>query len=256
MGVLWPKIKLSATPRQTQHVNMKQNLNAFSQRYVVALEKHLKQGPQASLRVALGLGRDAVALGMETLALAKIHEQSLVTLKLSHIKNGFTKLAELFFTEANTPIEETHRAAQQSEGKLSRLKKTLGQRTEELAVSNRRLRRDVVRRKVMEDAYAESGKRHNKTLEESLELQNRLRQLTHKVLAAQESERKKISRELQDEIAQTLLGINVRLLSLKQGDLRSASSLKNEIASTQRLVVRSAKSVRRFARELDIHHPA
>ncbi|HEX4343309.1 MAG TPA: histidine kinase, partial [Verrucomicrobiae bacterium] len=74
-----------------------------------------------------------------------------------------------------------------------------------------------------------------------------LRQLTHKVLAAQEDERRKISHELQDEIGQTLLGINVRLLSLRQEARMNIKSLENEIASTQRLVIRSAKSVRRTA---------
>ena len=87
-------------------------------------------------------------------------------------------------------------------------------------------------------------------LKESLELQKRLRQLTHQVLAAQEDERKKISRELQDEIAQTLLGINVRLLSLKQEARSNTKGLKNEIASTQRLVVKSARSVRQVARKI------
>ena len=69
------------------------------------------------------------------------------------------------------------------------------------------------------------------------------------VLSAQENERRNISRELQDEIAQTLLGINVRLLSLKQEGRSNIKGLKNEIASTQRLVVKSARSVRRVARK-------
>jgi signal transduction histidine kinase len=76
-----------------------------------------------------------------------------------------------------------------------------------------------------------------------------LRQLTHQVLAAQEDERHKISHELQDEIAQTLLGINVRLLSLKQEARSNTRGLKNEIASTQRLVAKSAQSVRQAARK-------
>jgi signal transduction histidine kinase len=228
---------------------MKQKSTGLSQRYMVALEKHLKQGPQASLEPALGLGRQAVALGLETLELARIHEQALATLELSKIKNGFTKLAGIFFTEANIPIEETHRAARQGNVHLSRMKEKLGQRTEELAVSNRQLQRGIVRRKVMEDAFEKTGRHHNKCLEESLQLQKRLRQLTHRVLAAQEDDRKSISRELQDEIAQTLLGINVRLLSLKREARLNTKGFKNEIASTQRLVVKSAKSVRRVARE-------
>jgi signal transduction histidine kinase len=67
---------------------------------------------------------------------------------------------------------------------------------------------------------------------------------------AQEDERKSISVELHDEIAQTLLGINVRLLSLKQEARVNHKGLKKEIAGTQRLVVKSVKSVRRVAREL------
>jgi len=228
---------------------MKQKLNGFSQRYVTALRKHLKQGPRASLQPALGLGRRAVALGLETLELAGIHERALVTLELSKSKNGLMKRAEIFFTETITPIVETHRAAWQTKVHLSRLKETLGQRTEELAATERQLQRGVVRRKVMEDAAEKSGQHHKKCLEESLALQKRLRQLTHQVLAAHEDERKKISRELQDEIGQTLLGINVRLLSLKQEARNNTKGLKNKIASTQRLVVKSAKSVRRVARE-------
>ena len=228
---------------------MKQKLIGLSQQYVTALRKHLKQGPSASLQPALGLGRRAVVLGLETLELARIHERALITLKLSRSKNGKLKRAKIFFTEAITPIVETHRAARQTKVHLSRLQETLGQRTEELAATNRQLQRGVIRRKVMEAAAEKNGQHHDKCLEESLQLLKRLRQLTHRVLAAQEDDRKHISRELQDEIGQTLLGINVRLLSLKQQSRSNTKGLKNEIASTQRLVLKSARSVRRVARE-------
>src|SRR5471030_1850276 len=132
---------------RSRHINMKQNLIRLSQQYVAALGKHLKQGSQANLWPALGLGRRAVALGLETLELARIHESALATLGLSKIKNGFAKLAGIFFTAANSPIEETHRAARQGNVHLSWLKEKLGQRTEELAVSKRQLQRGVVRRK-------------------------------------------------------------------------------------------------------------
>jgi signal transduction histidine kinase len=228
---------------------MKQNLIGLSPAYVTALRTYLKPGSRASLQPALGLGRQAVALGLQTLGLSRIHEQALTTLKLSTNKNSMIKRAEIFFAEANIPIEETHRAARQGKVHLNRLEETLDQRTEELAATNRQLQRGVVRRKVMEDTARKCGKHHQKCLEESLQLQKRLRQLTHRVLAAQENERKNISRELQDEIAQTLLGINVRLLSLKQEARLNTRGFKDDIASTQRMVVKSVKSVRRVARE-------
>lgn len=92
-------------------------------------------------------------------------------------------------------------------------------------------------------------------LQESLQLQKQLRRLTHQVLAAQENERLKISHKLQDEIAQTLLGINVRLVLLKQAAQAKTLGLKNEFASAQRLVVKSTELVRQLARELRHHQP-
>ena len=234
---------------------MKQKIIGLSQRYVTALRIHLKQGSRASLQPALRLGHEAVAFGLETLELARIHAHALVTLELARGKNGLIKRAEIFFAESITPIEETHRAAKKSKIQMLRLNQTLDRRTDQLAASNLLLKRSVIRRKVMADTYEKSGKRHDKSLAESLQLQKRLRQLTHQVIAAQEDEREKISHELQDEIAQTLLGINVRLLSLKQGADSDLKGLKNEIASTQRLVVKSARTVRKFARKLRGRHP-
>ena len=221
---------------------------ALAERYASALRKHLKQGSHANLSPALALGRQAVALGLETLELASIHERTLLTLKPSSIKSGTLKRAELFFTEAIIPIVATHRAARHSEIELHRLDKALTRRTLELAASNRQLKRGVIQRKSVEAALKECGEHYAGLLKDSLQLQGRLRQLTHQVLAAQENERKKISRELQDEVAQTLLGINVRLLTLKKEARGNTKGLRNEIASTQRLVIKSASSVRRAAR--------
>jgi len=136
----WRNQTFSAAGR-TVHANMKQNRIPLSQQYVTTLESHLKQGPRAGFLPALKLGRQAVALGLETLDLARIHEQAMATLNLSNIKNAFTKLAGNFFAEANTAIEETHLAARQTREDLSKLMATLDRRTQELAVSNRQLQK-------------------------------------------------------------------------------------------------------------------
>ena len=233
---------------------MKQNnLTRLSQQYETALEKLLKQGPGGGLAPALKLGHTAVALGVDTLELARIHDQAMNVLGLADVKNAYTKLAKIFFTEANAPIVATHRAAQEGKASLGRSQAALGQRTEELAASNRELQRGIVQRKAMAADATKNGEHYEKNLKESLMLQKRLRQLTHRVMLAQEDERKHISHELQDEIAQTLLGINVRLLTLKQHARNNKKGFKEEIASTQRLVLESAKSVRRVAREIGYH---
>jgi signal transduction histidine kinase len=230
---------------------MQKKAAGFAARYVAALRTQLKRGPQAGLQSAVKKGRAAVAIGLGTLELARVHEQALAALELSNVKNGFTKLAGVFFAEANAQIVATHRDAQRGKVRLSRLQETLGRRTEELSDANRQLQRGVARRKVAQNAAEKNGRHYKKCLEESLELQSRLRQLTHRVLTAQENERKSLSLELHDEIAQTLLGINIRLLSLKEEARINHKGLKKEIAGTQRLVVKSVNSVKRVARELE-----
>jgi signal transduction histidine kinase len=232
---------------------MKHKLTALSRRYVKALRKHLLQGPRASLQPAHDLGCQAAALDLETLDVARIHDGALAALEGTRSTDGFIKQAEIFFDEAITPIEETHRAALKANVRLSRLSQALDRRTVDLAASHRSLKRGIVRRKTVEQALKKSGEHSRKILKESRRLQKHLQRLAHQILSAQEGKRKKISRELHDEVAQTLLGINVRLLTLKKGAAVNAHGLKKEIVSTQRLVDNSVKSIKRFAREFGIH---
>jgi signal transduction histidine kinase len=233
---------------------METKLTRLSQQYAMALRKYLKQGPRASLQPARGLGRKAMALGLETLDLARIHEVALAQLVLPNhslrTKNGTNKRAEIFFVEASTPIETTHRAARETSGDLNRLTKTLGRRTAELAASGRHLKRKIVQRKAAEEALKKSGKHRIDVLEQSRLVQEDLQRLAHQILLVQEDKRSKMSRELHDEIAQTLLGINVRLVTLKKEATVNTKGLKKEIANTQRLVENSKKTLSRFANEL------
>lgn len=159
----------------------------------------------------------------------------------------------MFFAEAIIPIEKTHRAAREASAGVNQLKVTLGRRTVKLAASNRHLKQGVVERRAAEKALKKSGEHHAQLLKESRYLQEHLRRLTHRLLSAQEDKCKKISRNLHNEIAQTLLGINVRLLALKAKATVNSKGLKKEIAGTHRLVEKSAKTMRRYAREFGSH---
>jgi signal transduction histidine kinase len=77
-----------------------------------------------------------------------------------------------------------------------------------------------------------------------------LRNLSRKILLSQEKERKRISRELHDEIAQALIAVYVHLAALKKEAHLNTNSLTQNIGNTQRLVSRSAKIIHQFAREL------
>lgn len=232
---------------------MKAKQARLAQRYGAALRKHLKQGPASGMRSAVGLGRQAVALGLETLDLARIHEAALAVLVLpsyaSSTRAGMIKRAGCFFAEANTPIERTHHAALKASAHFNRINKTLARRIADLADSKKRLRQRIVQREGAEEALRKSEAHHTTLLEESRRLQKHLQHLTRQLLLSQEDKRKKTSRDLHDDIGQTLLGINVRLLGLKRAAEADAESLDKEIASTQRLVTQSMTIIRRFAHE-------
>ena len=235
---------------------MKRKLIRLSRHYVSALRKHLKQGPQADLQPARGLGRQAVSLGLETLDMARIHGGALATLEATGSKDGLIERADVFFTETISPIEETHRAALKATAHLNQVNQALDRRTKDLAASNRSLKQGIAWRKTVEADLKKSGEDYKTLLGKSLAIRKRLQRLAHRILSAQEDKRKKISYDLQDEIAQTLLGINVRLLTVKKASGRSARSLQKEIAIAQRLVDMSVKTIERLAREFGKHHEA
>jgi len=119
-----------------------------------------------------------------------------------------------------------------------------------LAASNRKLEQEIIRRQAVEESLRRSQEHQNRLLEQSRDMQEQLQHLSRQVLRAQEEERKRISRELHDIIAQTLTSINVRLAALKKDAHSNPKSLERNIARTQELVQQSVDIVHRFAREL------
>src|ERR1041384_5735430 len=133
---------------------------------------------------------------------------------------------------------------------LDQLRQRLRQRGADLAASNRQLKQEIAQRKFAEEALRKSEQHYGQLLEQSRHMQDHLRLLSRQLLSAQEEERKKISRELHDVIAQTLTSINVRLADLKKEAAVNTKGLERSIARTQRLVEQSVDIVHRFAREL------
>jgi PAS domain S-box-containing protein len=119
-----------------------------------------------------------------------------------------------------------------------------------LSASNRKLEQEIVRRQKVEKALKKSQQHQSRLLRQSRHMQEQLRRLSHQILHAQEEERKRVSRELHDVIAQTLTGINVRLANLKKEAVLKPKGLDRSIARTQRLVEKSVNVVHEFARQL------
>ena len=123
-------------------------------------------------------------------------------------------------------------------------------RLNRLSLANKKLKDELLEKHQIERALKKSEAHYVQLFEQSLHMQDQLRHLSRQLLMAQEEERKRISRELHDEIVQTLVGINVHLASLKVKARLNIKDLMERITQTQKLVEKSVDTVHRFAREL------
>jgi len=136
---------------------------------------------------------------------------------------------------------------------VSRLHGTIAKltrRTKQLAVANSKLRREISRRSSVEKSLRSSTAEGARLLARSQRMQQELRLLSRRLLSVQEEERKRISRDLHDVVAQALSGINLRLALLTRQSTAGAKDLHRRIAATQHMVQQSVNIVHRFARDL------
>ena len=148
------------------------------------------------------------------------------------------------------PFEAARRASLLEGHRLRTRNETLRLHNASLARSNRRFEREIARRRDAEERVRAGREKYRVLLRDSQGMQIKLRFLTRQIISAHEEERKEISRELHDEVVQTLVGINVELSALGKGASAGLHSLRAKITHTQRLVENSVNAVHRFAREL------
>jgi signal transduction histidine kinase len=232
------------------------NTHRMADIYLAALRSYLQHGTPSDTRAAHDLGSQALASGLDTLDLARIHDQALLTLLAESPSSvppeDLTRRAEVFFTEAIMPIEGTHRLALEAATDMQQASSSLERRTLDLADSRRVLREQIAGRRIAEDALRINEDASSQLLKDSRMLEEHLQGMARKVLSANEAERRKMSLQLNDEIVQSLLAINLRMLALKMEVADNHADLTREIAVTQRLVEDSAQIIRHLADEFSI----
>ena len=124
------------------------------------------------------------------------------------------------------------------------------QRLDLVTAANAQLKQEIVRRKAVEKALTKSERKTQKHLEDARLLQEKLRQLSHKIIRMQELQRKEISTELHDGISQLLVGINVQLATFAKKAALEPKSIPEGLEPVYKLVTKSVHVLHHFAREL------
>jgi signal transduction histidine kinase len=232
---------------------MNQSTSDFAQLYQLALRTHLTRKSGAHPEAADEIGAMARTAGLPVLEIAKLHERLLIQDLLPGDTAGkrtvIIRKAGRFFAA----VIDAQAAPNAGALDAALLRKTIGalsDRSVELAAANRLLDLEIIRRRNVEAALRKSERHGQQELEKSETLKEQLRRLSRQILFVQEEERKKISRELHDVVAQALLGINVRLATLKAEARNNTKGLDRNISLTQKMVRKSTNIVHRFAREL------
>ena len=163
-------------------------------------------------------------------------------------KSQILKRAAHFFAEAITCADTLQKNPAVRE--LVKSVETLSRHALENAALRKELQQALKEKNAAFLTLQKNQTHSTQLLKKSESLQTQLRRLSRKLLTAQEDERLKISRGLQDVIAQTLAGINIKLSTLKQQSSSNSRGLLRNISSTQRLVGKSVHIVHQFACEL------
>jgi PAS domain S-box-containing protein len=116
------------------------------------------------------------------------------------------------------------------------LEKRVEERTVELLGANWQLHQEIQERKHKEEELRES--------------ESRLHLLSSKILTAQETERKRISRELHDELGQSLTVMKLRVSFIEKELRKNQVKLREECEWTLQYLNQVMENVRRLSREL------
>jgi signal transduction histidine kinase len=131
---------------------------------------------------------------------------------------------------------ERKRTETMREALLDELDQRVRERTNELVLANEKLQQEIEERKRAEQMLRES--------------EQQLRGLSYQLMAAQEKERKRISRELHDELGQALTIIKMRLRFIQENLGHDQIVLKDECESSMLYINQVIENMRRLSQDL------
>ena len=139
-------------------------------------------------------------------------------------------------TQALEEVREAH----------NRLEQRVAERTTELREANESLANEIGERKRAEDALLASERELRRSEVD-------LRELAVRLIAAQESERKRLARELHDDLSQSLAALALEIANVKRLGKRSPDDALDRLSGVEATVHRLADDIHDLSRLL---HPS
>lgn len=233
---------------------MKKYLRQLARDYAETLKKYQADSQEAVLVEAYELGRQAIAKGLGVLEMVRVQHQALERFEWPAMKGvaktDFLKFINAFFMESLSPFEVTHRGFRETNIRLHHAINTLERRNVDLGRINRELHAEIAQRRRTEKALRESERHLRDLFDEAHRMEESLRGLSNQILHAQEEERKRVSRELHDDVGQSLVGVSVTLAALRMETAAKNGGIEKKLEEAQRLLEEAMMTVHDFAREL------
>ena len=207
---------------------------------------YLEHRDEKRLEEACELGYAAMRRGMGIFDLVRLHEDSWPLMSApgvtSHEVTQRFHAAREFLLDALSPFDAALRRLPATQARLGDLELALARRGQELA--------DLVPRQFELEAALRCAKA--RTLKQCQEVRTlKAAVLTHpeKLVQVHEAERKRVSRELHDDIGQLLVALSVNLATFKK-EAEESNVLQSQLEAAQALVAQSMESVHRICRNL------
>jgi PAS domain S-box-containing protein len=182
--------------------------------------ERIKRGESARLSESVQVKKDG-ALVHVSLNVSVIKDEAGTTLGSATIARDITKERMMRDALASSHLELEQRVAK---------------RTRELEIANACLAREMMERTEIEEDLRRST--------------TQLRNLYSQLLTAQESERKRISRELHDDLGQALATLKLRLGHIARNSDKGAARFREECTWAAQFVDEMIEGVRRLSRDL------
>lgn len=219
--------------------------------YQSILRDFLATPDEATLQQAYDFGRAAMNAGLGVFDIIRLHHQALLDGVLPRDADvaRFAPTLESFLLEVLSPFEAAHRGFRRALERMQQLNEALAERNEALTSVNAQLQKEISTRQKTEAELRESKDHYQRLFQQARAMEENLRELSGQVLTAQEEERKRISRDLHDEIGQALTAVNVTVAMLKKQAAGDAA-FERKVTEAEGLLAQSMETVHRFAREL------